>query len=176
MKKIVLLVVILFLSQISFAGAFYQNISSFSQNITQSNICSSKNVNYVIITTSDLEDAVKEFKTWKEYPGFTVEIVNISWISDNYNGKDLQEQIRNFLIDKYVEWKIHYVLIVGTRNNIPMRRCDPIIWEHGEYLYSDFYYSDITGEWDLDEDGKYAEYGDDDVDFIPEISVTTKIL
>jgi len=171
MKKIVLLLVIIFLFQMSVAGAFYQNISSVSQNTTQANICSLQTANYVIITTSDLEDAVKEFKTWKEYPGFSVEIVNISWISDNYNGVDLQEQIRNFLIDKYEEWDINYVLIVGTRNNIPMRRCDPIIWDYGEYFYSDFYYSDITGNWDLDEDGKYAEYGDDNVDFIPEISV-----
>jgi len=171
MKKIVLLLVIISLFQMSVAGAFYQNMSSVSQNTTQANICSLQTANYVIITTSDLEDAVKEFKIWKEYPGFSVEIVNISWISDNYNGKDLQEQIRNFLIDKYEEWGINYVLIVGTRNTIPMRRCDPIIWDFGEYLYSDFYYSDITGNWDLDEDGKYAEYGDDDVDFIPEISV-----
>jgi len=171
MNKIVLLLVIISLFQMSVAGAFYQNLSSVSQNTNQANICSLQTANYVIITTSDLEDVVKEFKTWKEYPGFSVEIVNISWISDNYNGKDLQEQIRNFLIDKYEEWGINYVLIVGTRNNIPMRRCNPIIWDFGEYLYSDFYYSDITGNWDLDEDGKYAEYGDDDVDFIPEISV-----
>jgi hypothetical protein len=171
MKKIVLLVVIIFLSQISLVDAYHQNISSVNRNAVQTNICSIQSANYVIITTSDLEDSVKDFKIWKEYPGFSVEIVNISWISDKYNGIDLQEQIRNFLIDKYVEWGISYVLIVGTRNNIPMRRCDPIIWEFGEYLYSDFYYSDITGNWDLDEDGKYAEYGDDDVDFIPEISI-----
>ena len=73
----------------------------------------------------------------------SVEIINISWISNNYNGNDLQEEIRNFLIDKYKEWDIDYVLIVGTRNTIPMRRCDPIIWDYGEYLYSDFYYSDF---------------------------------
>jgi hypothetical protein len=170
-KITLLLCVIIFLSQMSVAGAFYQNVSSISQNTTQADICSLQNANYIIITTSDLEDAVKEFKTWKEYPGFSVEIVNISWISNNYNGVDLPEQIRNFLIDKYIEWEIGYVLIVGTRNNIPMRRCDPIIWDSSEYLYSDFYYSDITGNWDLDEDGKYAEYGDDEVDFIPEISV-----
>jgi hypothetical protein len=84
MKKIVLLLVIISLFQMSVAGAFYQNISSVSQNTTQANICSLQTANYVIITTSDLEDAVKEFKTWKEYPGFSVEIVNISWISDNY--------------------------------------------------------------------------------------------
>ena len=171
MKKIVLLVVMIFLSQTCVASAFYQNASLVHQNTTHANICSSQNVNYVIITTSDLENAVKEFKTWKEYPGFSVEIVDTSWILANYNGKDLQEQIRNFLIDKYEEWGINYVLIVGTRNTIPMRRCDPIIFDFGEYLYSDYYYSDITGNWDLDEDGKYGEYGDDDVDFIPEISV-----
>ena len=38
-------------------------------------------------------------------------------------------------------------------------------------IKNSFYYSDLTGNWDLDEDGKYAEYGDDEVDFIPEISV-----
>ena len=125
MKKLVLLVVTIFLSQISVVGAFYQNISSVSHNTTQVNISSLQNANYVIITTSNLEDAVKEFKTWKEYPGFSVEIVNISWIAATYIGNDLQEQIRNFLIDKYVEWGINYVLIVGTRNSIPMRRCAP---------------------------------------------------
>lgn len=171
MKKIVVLIIMIFLFQTGLAGAFYQSISSNSQHTTQANICSLQKTTYVIITTSNLEDAVKEFKTWKEYPGFSVELVNISWISKNYNGKDLQEQIRNFLIDKYEEWGIKYVLIVGTRNTIPMRRCDPIIFDYGEYLYSDYYYSDITGNWDLDEDGKYGEYRDDDIDFIPEISV-----
>ena len=139
MKKIVLLVVIIFLSQTCVASAFYRNASLVHQNTTHANICSSQNGNYVIITTSDLENAVKEFKTWKEYPGFSVEIVNISWILANYNGKDLQEQIRNFLIDKYEEWGINYVLIVGTRNTIHMRRCDTIIFDFGEYLYSDYY-------------------------------------
>jgi hypothetical protein len=171
MKKIVLLSIIILVFQMSVASAFYQNISSDSENTTHANKFYLQNVTYVIITTSDLEDAVKEFKTWREYPGFSVEIVNISGIKDNYNGKDLQEQIRNFLIDKYEEWGIGYVLLVGTQNTIPMRRCDPIICDIGEYLYSDFYYSDITGNWDLDKDSKYAEYGDDDVDFIPEISV-----
>ena len=171
MKKIVLLVCLIFLSQAFVASAFNQSVSLDNKNTTQANICSTQNVNYVIITTTDLEDAVQDLKIWKEYPGFSVEIVTIQWISDSYKGVDLPEQIRNFLIDKYEEWGIGYVLIVGTRNNIPMRRCDPIIWDFGEYLYSDYYYSDITGNWDLDEDGKYGEYGDDDVDFIPEISV-----
>ncbi|UCB59351.1 MAG: hypothetical protein JSV67_03410 [Thermoplasmatales archaeon] len=171
MKKITILVVMIFLSQMCIASAFNHSIFSIQQNTSKVYLCSIEKANYVIITTSELEDAVKDFKTWKEYPGFTVEIVTISWISDNYNGRDLAEQIRNFLIDKYEEWEINYVLIVGTRNNIPMRRCDPIDWDYGDHVYNDFYYSDLTGNWDVDQDGIFGEYGDDDVDFIPEISI-----
>jgi hypothetical protein len=171
MKKMVILACLIFLSQTLVGSAFNQNISLENKKATQLELHSIENANYVIITTTELKDAIQDFKTWKEYPGFSVEIVNISWISKNYKGKDLQEQIRKFLIDRYEEWEINYVLIVGTRNTIPMRRCDPITFDYGEYLYSDYYYSDITGDWDLDEDGKYGEYGDDDVDFIPEISV-----
>ena len=168
MKKSAILVVILFISQIGFAGAVSQSISLKNQN---SNLYLIEDANYVILTSAELEDAVKDFKTWRQYPGFSVEIVTKQWISDNYNGVDLQEQIRNFLIDKYEEWDIDYLLIVGTRNNIPMRRCNPIVWDSYEHYYTDYYYSDITGNWDLDQDGKYAEYADDEVDFTPEISV-----
>ena len=44
-----------------------------------------------------------------------------------------------------------------------MRRCDPIVWDSYEYYYTDYYYSDITGNRDLDQDGKYAEYADDEL-------------
>ena len=171
MKKIVLLVVIIFLSQTCIASALHLNTSLLKQNSAQTNTCSIENANYVILTTTDLEDAVQDFKAWKEYPGFSVEIITTQWIEDNYNGVDIQEKIRNFLIDKYEEWEIKYLLIVGSRNIIPMRKCEPIIWEYGEGYYCDYYYSDITGNWDLDQDGKYAEYADDLVDFTPEISV-----
>jgi hypothetical protein len=171
MKKIVLFIAFVLLFQMNAASAFIQDISSFKNNSTHPNINSVENANYIILTTSDLEDAVIDFKTWKEYPGLSVEIINVTWIADNYNGVDIQEQIRNFLIDKYDEWNIQYLLIVGSRDMIPMRRCDPIEWDYGDYYYTDFYYSDITGDWDQDNDGKFAEYEDDSVDFIPEISV-----
>ncbi len=171
MKKIVLFITFIFLFQMNVSGAFLQDIPTFRNNSTKINCNSIQNANYIILTTSDLEDAVIDFKTWKQYPDQSVEIINVSWISEKYNGVDLQEQIRNFLIDKYDEWNIQYVLIVGSRDIIPMRRCDPIEWDYGDYYYTDFYYSDITGNWDKDNDGKYAEYEDDLVDFIPEISI-----
>jgi len=172
MKKIFSIIFfgILFFNAVNSAYA-YQQISLVQHNFNQANTSSSDKFNYVIITTSDLENIVISLKTWKEYPGFSVEIVNISWISSSYDGKDIQEQIRNFLIDKYEEWGIDYVLIVGTRNTIPMRRCHPLPNVYDDSVFSDYYYSDLTGNWDLDEDGYYGEYEDDDVDFIPEISI-----
>ena len=167
MEKIVIIMIIIFLSQIDVASAFNQSISVINQN----SLSLIEDANFIILTTTELQDAVQSFKIWKEYPGFSVEIVTIQWVSENYNGRDLAEKIRNFLIDKYEEWEISYLMIVGTRNIIPMRRCDPIIWEYGDHYFTDYYYSDITGDWDLDNDGKFAEYSDDVVDFNPEISV-----
>jgi len=128
-------------------------------------------IQYVIITTDNLEDSILPLKTWKEYLGYTLEIVTISWITDIYPGTDLQEQIRNFLIDKYDDWNINYVLIIGSRNSIPMRTCHPIPSVYPDSLETDYYYSDLTGNWDADQDGYYGEYIDDNVDFVSELSI-----
>lgn len=133
------------------------------------------NYNYIIITTEELENAVLKFKEWKEFLGYSVKIVTISWIESNYDGRDLQEKIRNFLIDKYEEWGIEYVLIVGSRNIIPMRDCYPDPEHHEKDPYwlaaTDYYYADLTGEWDKDGDGYFGEYMEDEPDFYPEVYV-----
>jgi len=133
---------------------------------------------YVIITTDGLVNALSDFANWKETIGYNVRLETISWISSNYAGSDLPEKIRNFLIDKYpgIEWGIEYVLIVGDINNIPMRYCFPDSANHEfpSVNYnppSDYYYADLTGNWDFDGDGFYGEYGQDEVDFVPEIYV-----
>ncbi|KAA0002868.1 MAG: hypothetical protein FE048_02890 [Thermoplasmata archaeon] len=126
---------------------------------------------YVIITTTEFEDAIKSFKIWKESLGYSVKVITTSWISSNYQGRDLQEKIRNFLIDKYDEWGINYVLIVGSRDKIPMRTCYPLPNVHDEGTPTDYYYADLTGNWDKDGDGYFGEYRQDDVDFYPEVYV-----
>ncbi len=132
----------------------------------------SQQPDYVIITISELEHAVASLKTWKEFLGYSVEIVTKSWISSNYQGRDIQEQIRNFLVDKYDEWGIEYVLIVGSRNAIPMRTCYPIPQEYEDTVVeTDYYYADLSGNWNADGDDYFGEYEDDDVDFIPEVFI-----
>ena len=126
---------------------------------------------YVIITTSSLASSINFFKNWKELIGHSVKIVNSSWVYSNYDGSDTQEKIRNFLIDKYAEWGIEYVLIVGSYSNIPMRYCYPDKNNHNENgkTPTDYYYADLTGDWDSDGDNFYGERDDDSPDFNAEV-------
>ena len=128
---------------------------------------------YVIITTSSLESSIIFLKNWKEYIGYNVNVVNISWISSQYSGSDLEEKIRNFLIDKYLSWGIEYVLIVGSHSAIPMRYCYPDRNNHNSdgKTPTDYYYADLTGSWDSDNDGYYGERYDDNPDFNAEVWV-----
>jgi hypothetical protein len=127
---------------------------------------------YVVITTSSLESSVSSLVSWKESLGYSVKVVNTTWISAQYSGSDLPEKIRNFLIDTYAEWGITYVLIVGSHSTIPMRVCWPNPGDSGSTTPTDYYYADLTGNWDSDGDGHYGEYGQDNaVDFTPEVYV-----
>lgn len=127
---------------------------------------------YVIVTTNELVDSVESLKIWKEFLGFSVEIVTIEWISMNAQGVDLQEQIRTYLIDRYLEGGSCYVLFVGSRNVIPMRTCYPIPQEYDDvFLETDYYYADLSGDWNADHDVYFGEFGDDEVDFTPEVCV-----
>ena len=130
---------------------------------------------YLIITTDALLNAVNSLVNWKDSIGYAVNVVTTSWIQSNYTGVDLQQKIRNFLIDKYLEWGTEYLLLVGDNSAIPMRRCYPNPSDHSSGSdYSpptDYYYAELTSNWDSDGDGYYGEYGQDSIDFVPELSV-----
>jgi len=130
---------------------------------------------YLIITADHLTNAVQPLANWKNDIGYNVKTIPTVWIEYNYSGADLQEKIRNFLIDKYIEWQIEYVLLVGDIDLIPMRKCyaDPFDHDPGSWFAvpTDFYYADLTGDWDSDGDGYPGEFGQDDVDFVAEVYV-----
>jgi hypothetical protein len=132
------------------------------------------NFDYVIITPSEMQDGLADFKIWKESLGYNVKIETTIYISNNYPGEDLAEEIKNYLIDNYLDWNIEYVLLIGSRDTIPMRICIPFSEYHDdEFLQcpSDYYYADLTGNWDADNDGFFGEYQDDEMDFYPEVIV-----
>ena len=129
----------------------------------------------VIISTSSLYSSISSFQNYKKSLGFSVNYVNLSWITTNYPASDTQASIRLFLSSNYATWGIKYVLIVGSHSSIPMRICYPDPNNHlndGIHnIPTDYYYADLSGSWDSDGDGFYGEKGQDNVDFTPEVWV-----
>ncbi|MBV7331558.1 VWA domain-containing protein [Chloroflexi bacterium TSY] len=130
---------------------------------------------FVIITTNDIETnstQLANFVTHKTGLGHSVLVVT----EDDYGGLTGQapdgtaEKIRQWLIDNYVPLGIHYVLLIGDPDpddpvapvdsvgDVPMK----MGWPHiNSYRYlespSDYFYADLTGNWDLDGDGLFGE-------------------
>jgi len=126
--------------------------------------------NYVIITKDDLFTAFDSLVIWKNSIGFSARLVSFDSIIATYPGADGADRIRNFLIDKYDSWGIQYLLIGGNVDMIPMKVCYPDA-AHNYDTPTDYYYAELTDDWDSDGDGFYGEYGQDSIGFIPEIIV-----
>ncbi|MFH1841911.1 MAG: C25 family cysteine peptidase, partial [bacterium] len=143
---------------------------------------------YVIITPESLYPVVaaSDFIPWKESLGHEVVVVLITGAKiSRAPGRDLSEQIRNFLRDEYLNWGTEYVLLVGDYLDVPMRYCYP---EPGNHLneagnpnsYSgevptDHYFADLSLpdslSWDLDRDGYHGEWGEDNPDLLADVFV-----
>lgn len=153
---------------------FNKDLSIYDQSVSFPASEREQRYPYVIITTEPLSSSVTFLQNWREITtGAPVTCVTLDWIQTEYDGKDIQEQIRSFLMDTYVDWEIEYVLLVGSTNTIPMRTCYPDKDDHSYQTETptDFYYADLTGDWDSDQDGYYGERGDDAVDFSAEVFV-----
>ena len=124
---------------------------------------------YVIITTNAIESnsaKLNEFIQHKSNLGFSVLVIT----EDEYGTmtgqapNEMADKIRQWLIENYFSHGITWVLLIGKPHTdleqVPMKMC----WDNvSEYLRapSDYYYADLTGNWDLDGDEYYGEWSDD---------------
>lgn len=125
---------------------------------------------YVIITEDSLFNAFDSLVMWKNNIGLRTRLVSYDSIIAAYPGADGADKMRNFLIDKYDSWGIRYLLIGGNVDMIPMKVCYPDA-AHNFATSTDYYFAELTDNWDSDGDGFYGEYGEDSIGFVPEISV-----
>lgn len=107
---------------------------------------------------TNLQEVIEPFKLWKKQLGFEVEVISISQIS---NGKITPEGIRDFLKIKGAK----YLLIIGSEKTIPKCVTVPIVSVPQELqgvvyqqISTDYYYADLTGNWDKDKNGYLGEY------------------
>jgi len=141
---------------------------------------------YAIITTNAVvsgSSSLSNFITHLQNRGFTVTTVTETQYGAA-TGQQRAINIRNWLAANYVSLEVQYVLLIGDPDpddpsdggdsfgDIPMMMCFP----NGsasltDATPTDYFYADLTGNWDSDGDGYYGEYGQDNVDFGPEVYV-----
>lgn len=146
-------------------------------------------IEMLIITPNgrqDFVDAVKPLADWNNEKGVkTIILSNFS----KYEGKDNATKIRNMIKSYYEKENIQWVLLAGDaeNNSIPIRYVyNPDVTEvvgQSEYLNwddylkpTDFYYADLTGTWDDNNNGIYGESSEktgyvDEISWTPEVYV-----
>jgi hypothetical protein len=134
----------------------------------------------LILTNSNLLNTVDTLVKWKQSIGVNCKVVKVDSVLSNTSGIDNADKIRNFLINTYPtpQWGYKWLLIVGNIDSIPMRKLFPDPTNHatsgsGDSYNppSDFYYAELTGQFDGDNDGYYGEYGQDNTEFTADIAV-----
>jgi len=144
--------------------------------------------NYVIITTNAINTASTKltdfinYLTGKEYSVKLITETDFEGLTGQYpNNK--AEKIREWLKNNYISMGIEYILLIGNpspyesgEGDVPMKMCWPRYNESSDRESpTDYFYADLTGNWDLDGDGYFGEYPDDQgiggVDFANEIYV-----
>ncbi|MFX1496450.1 MAG: C25 family cysteine peptidase [Promethearchaeota archaeon] len=147
-------------------------------------------IEMLVITppNEDFINAVSPLVEWKNSKGLkTIILSNYS----EYPGRDDAERIRNMIKYYYEHENVKWVLLAGDAKNnlIPIRYVynpDVIVVGGGESEYlnwddyykpTDFYYADLTGSWDDDNDNnfgesaKYNQNGIDEISWTPEVYV-----
>jgi len=140
----------------------------------------------IIINDTSFLDAVTPLMEWKNEKG--VKTIILSNYSD-YEGRDKAEQIRNMIKGYYEKENIQWVLLAGDAedNLIPIRHVynPDVTLVSGQSEYSnwddyykptDFYYADLTGSWDDNDNSRWGESSEytgniDEISWIPEVYV-----
>jgi len=129
---------------------------------------------YVIITKNSLTSSVQALVDWEETKGKSVYVTTTEWIDSNYNGYDLAEKMRNFLLEKYPtdNWGILDVCLIGSYDDVPIR----LTAQDAGYgrPETDYYYAELTypdsQSWDANGNNQYGE-DSDPIDFYTEVNV-----
>ncbi|MEI7835223.1 MAG: C25 family cysteine peptidase [Planctomycetota bacterium] len=115
----------------------------------------------LIITSGSLADAFQNVSDWYTRKGFPAHVLTTESIALSYSGADLQDKIRNAVIDYHTNHGVQYVLLGGDNTVVPDRDAYVSV---GAYVTADMptdlYYASLTGTWDANGNGIYGETTD----------------
>jgi hypothetical protein len=166
------------LKNLNHSTAIANRINGFVQNPNLSKQypqSSKSNDDYqlLIITPLQFESDFDDLVDMYTNRGLKVKLVTKETINSTINGSDLQDKIRNFIIQEYQDNNAEFVLLGGDVEHIPYRGFYCYVQSGSGYedsgIPSDLYYSALDGNWNTDGDNKWGEIGEDDL--LPEIAV-----
>lgn len=131
---------------------------------------------YLLIYPESFSQEIQPLLDWRYQQGIEVYSISVETISNQYSGIDLQDKIRNGIIDFYQSSNVSHVTLVGDVNRLPDRKLFAFDCQYGAYddendIPADIYYSGLNGNWDENGNGIYGEL-DDNPDFLPEVFVS----
>ncbi len=128
---------------------------------------------YLIVTDTAFVEALEPLADFHTAWGLPTAIYTVDWIRDHYPGRNLADRIRNFIREAYEAWGVQYLLLAGDADYVPYQT----IWHPQAYGNntdwmppSDWYFSNLDGNWNLDGDNIVGESADS-VDMFPELLV-----
>ena len=124
----------------------------------------------LVITSEAWVDHFSEYLNLYNGKGIRTRIVALEDIYSTTEGRDEQEQIRNYIIQEYENNGIQMVSLGGDVSIVPYRSL--YCWAQEGYedqLPADMYYACLDGTLNDDDDDRWGEVGEDDL--LPEIGI-----
>ena len=126
---------------------------------------------YAIITSSALVGNWTSLVDWRTKKGWYTRVFSVDTISAHYSGRDLQEKIRNFIIDYFWNHGLKFVLLAGDNAIIPGRRCHVTVSGSTGDIPADAYYGDLQWSWDGNHNNIFGEMSGDTVDLYYDVLI-----
>jgi len=127
-------------------------------------------IEYLVITGDRLAPEFEPFLAYKTGRGLRTDMRTVEWINRNYPGRDLQEKIRNLIIDYYEHRGLSYVLLAGDNPVVPSRKIRVWVGDTRGDIPTDLYYGDLDYSWDSNHNNLFGEMSDS-VDLYADVTV-----
>lgn len=164
--------IIILILTILILGSILPSLNAKTQKITLNEEKEETKTNIydlLIITPIEFKNFLRKLEIHKNNYNVKTKILTLNEIYDNYPfGRDKPEKIKYAIKEAYDDFGIKYVLLVGSKNKLPVRyvhNSDMTFEVYPEpYYISELYYADLYNEkqefqtWDTDGDGIIGEW------------------
>lgn len=131
-----------------------------------------KNYRHAIVTPSLLRGEFQKLADWNTARGVRDTVVALEAIASSFSGRDLAEQIRDFVIFAHERWGVEYLLLGGDEGLVPTRDCFVASYDGNsrDTIPTDMYFGCLDGDWDANANNTFGEMNDE-VDLSAEVTV-----